>query len=104
MQVTAPGKHNNHGILNRLGITGCILNIVELSEQDRAVVHFDLSFHQSGSGDAILPCRCADPQIVKFSRRIQVGYGIECGGEVRQDSDGKFYLAVHYMNFQGGRK
>jgi hypothetical protein len=103
MQATA-GKFNNQ-ILNRVGITGFLVNIVEISEQGGNVVYFDVSFPQAAPAeDGVISCRADSPQIVTYARRIHEGYGIEVGGTLQQDSEGRLYLAAHYVNFQGGRK
>jgi hypothetical protein len=96
-------KFNNHGTLNRLGLSGFVLNISEVSEQGHNVCHFELSFPQADA-DGILPCRADAPSLVNFARRVHEGFGIEVGGELQQDKDGRFYMAVRYLNFAGGRK
>jgi hypothetical protein len=97
MQATA-GKYNNH-INNRLGIAGIVLNLVEVSEHGKNVIYFDLSFPQADAEDGVLPCRADDPRIVSFSRCVSIGFTVEVGGELRQDSEGRFYVHCCYAQF-----
>jgi hypothetical protein len=104
MQDTAaPAQFNNRRVLNRVGLNGWVANISEVSEQGHNVCYFDLSFSQAGD-DGVICCRADSPPIVNFARRVHEGFSVEVGGELQQDSNGQFYLAAHYVNFQGGRK
>jgi hypothetical protein len=100
MQVTqaTASKFNNNHVFNRLGLNGYVLNIAEVSENGRNVVHFDLAFPQEGADDGILPCRAESPQIINFSRRVHEGYPVEVGGMLCQDADG-FYVQAYYVQF-----
>jgi hypothetical protein len=97
MQATA-GKYNNH-VNNRLGISGTVVNIIEVSENGKNVIHFDLQFPQEGADDAILHCRSDHAGIVNFSHRVRIGFTVEIGGMLRQDSDGSFYVNCCYAQF-----
>lgn len=102
MQDTAV-KYNNH-VNNRLGISGLVLNLVEVSEHGAQVVYFDLKFRQDAGDDGILSCRATDPRIVAFSRRVSVGFTVEVGGTLNQDADGRFYVNCCYAQFVRKKK
>jgi hypothetical protein len=97
MQATS-GKYNNH-VNNRLGISGIVINLAEVSEQGKNVTFFDLQFPQEGADDAILHCRADDPRIVNFARRVRVGFAVEVGGMLCQDADGRYYVQACYAQF-----
>jgi hypothetical protein len=102
MQATAV-KYNNH-INNRLGISGFVLNLVQVPENGVQVIYFDLQFRQDVGDDGILTCRAADPRIVAFSRRVSVGFTVEVGGQLCQDRDGRFYVNCCYAQFVRKRR
>jgi hypothetical protein len=102
MQATAIDAKNGrffNRIQNRLGISGIVVNLSEVSEQGRNVAYFDLQFSQVSGEDGLISCRVEDPRIVTFMRRVHAGFSVEVGGMLCQDADGRFYVQTYYSQF-----